>query len=78
MAQDYKVLSQQPRININAAGTNFSHDIEVTYQVTSGPAKGTVSTVNVPQSDHTADYVDAAIREQLANFHGVASLGESA
>jgi hypothetical protein len=77
MAQEYKVLSQAKRMNINAAGTNFSHDVEVTYRIESGPAKGTVSTIVVPQGDHNADYVDAAVREDMANFHGVASLGTS-
>lgn len=77
MAQDYRVLGQKPEMNINPAGTGFTNDWAITYQVTDGPAKGTVGTVTVPQSDHNADYVDAAIREQMANLHGVASLGQS-
>lgn len=77
MAQDYVVLNQVPRDNLNAAGNGFSKDIEVTYRITSGPAKGTVSTVMIPQGDHNAEYVDDAIREQLSSYHGVASLGSS-
>lgn len=77
MAQDYKILGQKPVMNINPAGTGFSNDWEITYQVMSGPSKATVSTVTVPQSDHNAEYVDTAIREQIDRLHGVASLGES-
>lgn len=77
MAQDYKILGQKQVMNLNPAGTGFSNDWEVTYQVTNGAAKGTVSTVTIPASDHNADYVDGAIREQMDNLHGVASLGYS-
>lgn len=77
MAQDYRVVNQRQVMNLNPAGTGFSNDWEVTYTVTSGPAKGATSTVTIPQSDHNADYVDAAIREQMSNLHGVASLGSS-
>ena len=77
MAQDYQVIGQRQVMNINALGTGFDHDWEVTYKVTSGPARGAVSTVTIPASDHNADYVDGAIREQMSNLHGVASLGGS-
>jgi len=77
MAKDYTVMGQRQVTNINPMGTGFSHDWEVTYKVTSGPAKGSTSTVTIPQEDHNADYVDGAIREQMSNLHGVASLGES-
>lgn len=77
MAQDYKILGQRQVMNINPMGTGFTNDWEVTYQVTDGPAKGTTSTVTIPSSDHNADYVDGAIREQMSNLHGVASLGNS-
>lgn len=77
MAQDYQVIGQRQVMNINALGTGFDHDWEVMYKVTSGPARGAVSTVTIPASDHNADYVDGAIREQMSNLHGVASLGSS-
>jgi hypothetical protein len=77
MAQDYKILGQKPVTNINPAGTGFSNDWEVTYQVTSGAAKGTVATVTIPQADHNAEYVDSAIREKLSDLHGIAELGSS-
>lgn len=77
MAQDYRVIGQRQVMNINPSGTGFTNDWEVTYTVTAGPAKGATSTVTIPATDHNADYVDGAIREQMANLHGVASLGES-
>lgn len=77
MAQDYKVIGQRQVMNLNPAGTGFSNDWEVTYTVTDGAAKGTTSTVSIPQSDHNATYVDNAIREQMGNLHGVAGLGSS-
>lgn len=77
MAQDYKVLGQRQTMNINPMGTGFTNDWEITYQVTDGPAKGAVSTVTVPATDHNPTYVDGAIREQMNNLHGVAGLGSS-
>lgn len=77
MAQDYKVLGQKQVMNLNPAGTGFSNDWEITYQVTDGPSKNTVSTVTVQASDHNDTYVDRAIREQIDRLHGVASLGYS-
>lgn len=77
MAQDYQVLGQKQVMNLNPAGVGFSNDWEITYKVTSGPAKGTVATVTIPATDHNADYVDGAIREQMNNAHGVAALGSS-
>lgn len=77
MAQEYRVLGQRQVMNINPAGTGFSHDWEVTYTVTSGPAKGSTATVTIPSADHNADYIDGAIREQMGNLHEVASLGSS-
>lgn len=77
MAQEYKVLGQRQVMNINPSGTGFTNDWEVTYTVTSGPARGVTSTVTIPASDHNAEYVDDAIREQMSNLHGVASLGSS-
>ena len=77
MAQDYRVIGQRQVMNINPSGTGFTNDWEVTYTVVSGPARGSTSTVTVPSADHTADYVDMAIREQMSHLHGIASLGES-
>jgi hypothetical protein len=77
MAQDYRVVGQRQVMNINPSGTGFTNDWEVTYTVTDGPSKGTTSTVTIPSTDHNAQYVDDAIREQIGNLHGVASLGSA-
>lgn len=77
MAQDYKVLGQKPVMNINPAGTGFTNDWDITYQVMSGPAKGSVATVTVSNADHDAEHVDLAIREKIANLHEIANLGTS-
>lgn len=77
MAREFRVLNSRQVMNINPAGTGFNHDWEVMYEVTDGPAKGSVGTVTVPASDYNADYVDGAIREQMSNLHAVHSLGES-
>lgn len=77
MAQDYRVVGQRPVMNLNPSGTGFQNDWEITYTVTSGPAKGATATVSVPAADHNAEYVDGAIREQMSNLHGIASLGST-
>lgn len=75
MADTYKILSQKQDVVLNPAGTNFDDIWEITYQVTNGASKGTTGTVKVPESDHNAKYVDGAIREKIADLHGIASLG---
>jgi hypothetical protein len=77
MAQDYQVLNSVQRMNLSPSGSGFENVWEVTYKVTSGPARGTVATVTIPAADHNAEYVDDAIREQITNLHGVFSLGQS-
>ena len=75
MAETYQVIGQKQAIDINPAGTGFDDVWEVTYRVTSGASKGTVATITVPDSDHNAKAVDAAIRAKLDDLHGIASLG---
>jgi hypothetical protein len=77
MAQDYKVIGQKQEMNINPAGTGFTQDWVITYEVTSGAAKGSVATITVPASDHNTEYIDTAIRDKLSDLHGIASLGMS-
>lgn len=76
MADTYKVLSQRQSVTINPAGNNFVDVWEVTYEVTSGPSKGTVASVEVPDRDHNAKYVDNAIREKIADLTAIHSLGK--
>lgn len=74
MADNYKITSQKQDIQINPVGTGFQHVWEIGYQVTSGPSKGTVGTVVVPDDDHNADYVSKAISDKIAALDDVASL----
>lgn len=75
MADTYKVIGQKQNVQINPSGTGFIDVWEITYQVLSGPAKGTTGTVSVPEEDHNADYVGNAIAEKLSDLGGIASLG---
>ena len=74
MAANYTVLSQKQNVEINAQGTGFQNVWEVTYKVTSGPSKGTVGTVSVPEEDHNAAYVGQAISDKISQLDDVASL----
>lgn len=75
MANDYTILSQNQTTEINPSGTGFQEVWAITYRVTAGPAKGTVGTINVPDSEHDADYVKSAIEEKIQTLADVASLG---
>lgn len=75
MSDTYQVLGQKQSIDINPAGNGFDDVWEITYRITSGPSKGTVATVTVPDSDHNPVAVDAAIRAKIADLHSIASLG---
>lgn len=74
MAANYTVLSQKQSVEINAQGTGFQNVWEVTYKVTSGPSKGTVGTVAVPEEDHNATYVGNAISDKISQLDDVAKL----
>lgn len=71
----YQVLSQTQDTEINHAGTGFMEVWKIVYKITSGPAEGTIATVTIPDSDHTATGVDAAIAGKVATLSEVASLG---
>lgn len=75
MASNYNIVSQSQTVQINPAGTGFEDVWEVTYKVTSGPARGTVATVTVPAEDHNADAVQSAIESKITDLEGVAKLG---
>jgi hypothetical protein len=75
MADTYQILSQSPRTVPNAQGTNFVDVWLITYKVTSGPAKDTVATIQVPDSDHNAKYVGSAIAAKIQDLSAIHSLG---
>lgn len=71
----YNIMSQTQTTEINPSGTGFQDVWAITYKVLSGPAKGTVATINVPESEHNSEYVDAAIRDKISTLANVAGLG---
>jgi hypothetical protein len=75
MADNYTILSQHQSVQLNPAGTTFEDVWDVTYKVTSGPAKGTVATVTVPSEEHTADVVQQMIESKISDLESVATLG---
>lgn len=77
MPAQYQIMSQRQNVEINAQGTGFQNVWEVTYKVTSGPSRGTVGTVSVPEEDHNAEYVNAAITTKIGNLDDIASLGSA-
>lgn len=75
MPETYVVTGQAPDMELNDAGSGFVQGWKVTYRVTSGPAKGTVGTVFVPNSDHNADYVSTEIAAKVKDLTDISSLG---
>lgn len=74
MANNYKILSQRPDIELSPTGIGFHNVWIVNYQVTDGPSKGTNGSVTVADSDHNADYVKAAIEAKITALDSIASL----
>jgi hypothetical protein len=73
MPENFTVLSQKQDIKINPAGTGFEDVWEITYKVTSGPSKGTVAVITVPEEDHNARYIATVIKAKIATLDEVAS-----
>jgi hypothetical protein len=74
MADNYKILSQRPDIELSPTGIGFQNVWIVSYQVTDGPSKGTTGSVHVPDADHNADYVKKAIELKVSALDSIASL----
>ena len=74
MADSYRIMAQRQNVVINPAGTGFMNVWEITYQVIDGPSRGTTATITVPDEDHNADYVKAAIEEKIAALDAIHSL----
>lgn len=75
MADTYKIIAQDQRTVINPQGNNFMAVWEITYQVTSGPAKGVTGTVQVADSDHNAKHIGAIIDAKIADLAAIHALG---
>jgi hypothetical protein len=76
MDYGYTVTSQSQSTEINPAGNGFISVWNVTYKVTSGPAANTSGTVTVPDDQHNAVSVKAAIEAKIAQLSDIASLGK--
>lgn len=74
MADNWKILSQKQGTDINANGTGFEDTWTVTYQVTSGPSKGTIGTISVPEEDHNSEFIQGAVNDKVAALDDIASL----
>lgn len=74
MADSWKILSQKPGTEISPSGTGFDDVWNVTYQVTSGPAKGTTGVISVPEEDHNAAFVKSAIDDKVSDLNEIANL----
>lgn len=74
MADNYKVLSQRPDVELSPTGIGFHNVWIVTYQVTDGPSKGTTGSVTVDDSDHNAAYVKTAIEAKVKALDEIHSL----
>jgi hypothetical protein len=76
MADTYRITYQTEEPDLDKTGRRFVNVWHVSYEVTSGPARGTIGTIKVQNEDHTPEYIDMAIRAKIAALHGIASLGE--
>lgn len=74
MADSWTITAQTQREQLNAAGTNFETVMEISFQVTSGPAAGTTGQIKVPANTYNADNVKALVQEQVDTLNEVAAL----
>lgn len=74
MADNWKVLNQKQGTEINSQGTGFDDVWTITYQVTTGPSRGTIGTISVPEEDHNAEFVSSAINDKVQALDDIAAL----
>lgn len=76
MAETWVIVPQGQRLSteLSPAGTGFQDVWEVTYQVTSGPAKGTVGQVKIPADVYSAEAVQEAVDAAVEHLDAVAGL----
>jgi hypothetical protein len=75
MADTYKILSQSQSQEINPSGTGFMEVWNITFSITSGPAKGNTGSVQVSAGDHNAAHVKTVIDAKVKDLSEIASLG---
>jgi hypothetical protein len=74
VADNYKVISQRPDIELSSTGIGFQNVWIVTYTVTDGPSKGTTGSITVPDADHNAAYIKTAIEDKVKTLDAIHSL----
>lgn len=76
MADMWHILPQGQRQSTQLAptGVGFSDVWEITFQVDTGPAQGTIGTVRIPVDLYTPDNVRATIGDAVAKLDAVAGL----
>lgn len=76
MADQWRIVpqGQVSRTELSPGGGTFRQVWEITFEVTDGPAKGTISKVRVPEGQHDAETIKAAIDAEVARLNAVAGL----
>lgn len=76
MADMWTILPQGQRQSTQLAptGVGFTDVWEITFQVVSGPASGTIGTVRIPVDLYTPDNVRDTINDAVAKLDAVAGL----
>lgn len=74
MADTWKVLSQKQSTEINPMGTGFEQVWVITYQVTSGPSRGTIGSISVPDEDHNPEFLGPEIQAKVDALDSIAGL----
>ena len=76
MAETFKLISQSQSNEINPAGTGFVAVWNITAKVTSGAAKDSMVTIQVPESEHNAETVGKMLAAKVADLTDRASLSK--
>lgn len=76
MADMWAIVPQGQRLSteLSPSGAGFRDVWEVTYEVTSGPATGTVGIVKIPAEAYNAEAVQEAVTAAVEHLHNVAGL----
>lgn len=76
MADTWVIVPQGQRLSteLSPAGVGFRDVWEVTYEVTSGPAKGSVGMVKIPAESYSAEAVQEAVDAAVYHLDQVAGL----
>lgn len=76
MADSWVIVQggQSQSVELQPGGLGFRDVMEVKFQVTDGPAKGTYGQVQIPLAVYSPDYVRDVIEDRVAQLNAVAGL----